>query len=187
MKETLMHRQHAISFNVSSLANSTRDSVLELNLLSLTFVSMSTGSYTLAMLHIDFQQRLQLLARDIQLVDLQLSPTPSQLLPPLSLPAKWFSIEEHAPRLAFVPSIENSDSESEGGILVVGGRKIFLYDLASSEVLEQNIRKSRRMEKKKKSRNAEEAADAKQKEKEREWRKKKARAVITWPWSDVTA
>lgn len=161
--------------------------VLELNLLSLAFVSTSAESYTLAMLHFDFQQRLQLLARDIQLNDPQLSPTPSQLLPPLPLPGKWFSIEEQAPRLIFVPSSESSDNECEGGILVVGGRKILLYDLAASDVLEQNIRKSRRMEKKKKSRNAEEAANAKQKEKERDWRKKKARAVITWPWSEVTA
>lgn len=139
------------------------------------------------MLHLDFQQRLQLLARDIQMDDLQLSPTPSQLLPPLSIPGKWFSVEEQTPRLIFVPSTENSDSECEGGILVVGGRKILLYDLASGDVLEQNIRKSRRTEKKKKSRNAEEVADAKQKEKESEWKKKKARAVITWPWSEVTA
>ena len=139
------------------------------------------------MLHFDFEQRLQLLARDIQVDDLQLSPTPSQLLPPLSLPGKWFSIEEHMPRLIFVPSTEDSDNECEGGILVVGGRKILLYDLASNDVLEQNIRKSRRMEKKKKSRNAEEVADAKEKEKEREWRKRKAHATITWPWSEVTA
>ena len=160
---------------------------MELNLLSLTFISTSAESYTLAMLHFDFQQRLQLLARDIQVDDHQLSPVPSQLLPPLSLPGKWFSIEEQTPRLIFIPSTEGSDTECEGGILVVGGRKILLYDLASSDVLEQNIRKSRRMEKKKKSRNAEEAENAKQKEKEREWRKKKARAVITWPWSEVTA
>jgi len=139
------------------------------------------------MLHFDFQQRLQLLARDIQIYDHQLSPTPSQLLPPLSPPGKWFSIEEQTPRLIFVPSPEDSDNECEGGILVVGGRKILLYDLAFSDLLEQNIRKSRRMEKKKKSRNADEVADAKQKEMEREWRTKKARAVIAWPWSEVTA
>ena len=139
------------------------------------------------MLHLDFQQRLQLLARDIEMDEIQLSPTPSQLLPPLSLPGKWFSIEEQTPRLIFVPSTENSDNECEGGILVVGGRKILLYDLASGDALEQNIRKSRRMEKMKKSRNAEEVADAKQKEKESEWKKKKARAMITWPWSEVTA
>ncbi|KAG8214764.1 CPSF A subunit region-domain-containing protein [Butyriboletus roseoflavus] len=162
-------------------------SILELNLLGLAFIATSAESYTLAMLHFDFQQCLQLLARDIQVDDLQLSPTPSQLLPPLLLPGKWFSIEDQTPHLAFVPYTESSDNECEGGILVIGGRKILLYDLASSDVLEQNIRKSRRMEKKKKSRNVEEAADAKQKEKEREWRKKKPRAAITWPWSEVTA
>ncbi|KAF8133979.1 CPSF A subunit region-domain-containing protein [Boletus edulis] len=164
-------------------------SVLELNLLSLAFITTSAESYTLAMLHFDFQQRLQLLARDIQIDDLQLSPTPSQLLPPLPLPGRWFSIEGQTPRLVFVPSIENRDGdiECEGGVLVVGGRKILLYELASGDALEQNVRKSRRTEKKKKSRNVDESADAKQKEKEREWKKKKARAAITWPWSEVTA
>lgn len=169
-----------------NLAKCIHASVLELNLLSLAFIPKSAESYTLAMLHFDFQQRLQLLARDIEVDDSQLSPTPSQLLPPLSLPGKWFSIEEQTPRLIFVPSIDGSDNKCEGGILIVGGQKILLYDLASSDVLEKNIRKSRRMEKKK-SRNAEEAANTKQKEKEWEWRQKKARAMITWPWSEVTA
>ncbi|KAF9219239.1 hypothetical protein BS17DRAFT_431256 [Gyrodon lividus] len=162
-------------------------SVLELNLLSLVFISTSAESYTLAMLHYDFQQRLQLLARDVSIEDLQLSSAPSPLLHPVPLPGKWFSIEEQTPRLIFVPSVESSDDDFEGGILVVGGRKILLYDLASRDVLEQNFRKSRRTEKKKRSGDTGEIAKAKEKEREREWRKKKARAVVTWPWSEVTA
>ncbi|KIK96855.1 hypothetical protein PAXRUDRAFT_10541 [Paxillus rubicundulus Ve08.2h10] len=162
-------------------------SIVELNLLSLAFVSSSAESYTLAMLHYDFQQRLQLLARDVSIEELQLSPAPSPLLPPLPLPGKWFSVEEQSPRLIFVPSIKSSDDDFEGGILVVGGRKILLYDLASRDVLETNLRKGRRAEKKKRSVDADEAAKAKEKEKEREWRKKKARATVAWPWSDVTA
>lgn len=71
--------------------------------------------------------------------------------------------------------------------MVIGGQKILFYDLASSDILEHNLRKSRRMEKRKKSKNVEEVANAKQTEKEREWRKEKASAVITWPWSEVTA
>ena len=187
MKETLTHRLHTFFSDVHTQANNMLDSILELNLLSLTFISTSADSYTLAMLHFDFQQRLQLLARDIQIDEHQLSPTPSQLLPPLSLPGKWFYIDEQTPRLIFVPSADSNDDECEGEILVVGGRNILLYDLASSDALEQNYRKSRRMEKKKKSRNAEEAASAKQKEKEMEWKKKKARAAVAWPWSEVTA
>ncbi|KAG9315581.1 CPSF A subunit region-domain-containing protein [Chiua virens] len=162
-------------------------SILELNLLSLAFISTSSESYALAMLHFDFQQRLQLLTRIIQLDDFQLSQAPSQLLPPMSLPGQWFSIEEQTPRLIFVPCTEGEDNEYEGGVLVIGGRKILLYDLASSDVLERNIRKSRRTEKKKKSRNPDEAVNAKQKEQEREWKKRKPRAMVTWPWSEVTA
>ncbi|KAF9236524.1 CPSF A subunit region-domain-containing protein [Melanogaster broomeanus] len=148
-------------------------SVVELNLLT--------------MLHYDFQQRLQLLARDVTIDDLQLSPAPSPLLPPVPPPGKWFSIEEQTPRLIFVPSVESSGDDFEGGVLIVGGRKILLYDLASRDVLEQNIRRNRRTEKKKRSGDAEEASRAKDKEMEREWRKKKTRAMITWPWSEVTA
>ncbi|KIJ17938.1 hypothetical protein PAXINDRAFT_72888 [Paxillus involutus ATCC 200175] len=161
-------------------------SIVELNLLSLAFIS---EPYTLAMLHYDFQQRLQLLARDVSIEELQLSPAPSPLLPPLPLPGKWFSVEEQAPRLIFVPSVETSDDDFEGGILVVGGRKILLYDLASRDVLEKNLRRGRRAEKKKRSGDADEAAKAKEKEKEkeREWRKKKARAAVAWPWSEITA
>ncbi|KIJ59461.1 hypothetical protein HYDPIDRAFT_177805 [Hydnomerulius pinastri MD-312] len=159
-------------------------SISEINLLSLAFVSAEAESYTLAILHYDFQQRLQLLARDLSIEDFQLSPAHSPLLPPILLPGKWFSVEEQTPRLVFVPAV---DDTFDGGILVLGGQEIMLYDLASRDVLEKNVRKSRRTEKGKKSRDAEEVTKAKQKEKEREWRKKKARAVITWPWSEVVA
>ncbi|KAH7885105.1 CPSF A subunit region-domain-containing protein [Phlebopus sp. FC_14] len=162
-------------------------SILELNLFSLAFISASRDSYTLAMLHFDFQQRIQLLARDVNVDELQLSPSTSPLLPPIPLPGKLFSIVEHPPRLIFVPSMDGSDDDFEGGILVVGGREILLYDLASKEMMERNISKSRRTEKRKRSEDAEEATKAKQKEQEREWRKKKARAAITWPWSEVAA
>lgn len=139
------------------------------------------------MLHFDFQQRLQLLAREVNIDTFELSQTPSPLLPPLPLPAKWFAIEEQTPRLVFVPAIDESDLAFEGGVLVVGGRKIMLYNLASKDALEKNVSKSRRAEKRKKSGDAEEAAKAKQKDKERQWKKRKARAIVTWPWSEVTA
>jgi DNA damage-binding protein 1 len=185
MTETSMHRKDSFHRPWHIFwAEAICYSIVELNLLSLAFIS---EPYTLAMLHYDFQQRLQLLARDVSIEELQLSPAPSPLLPPLPLPGKWFSVEEQAPRLIFVPSVETSDDDFEGGILVVGGRKILLYDLASRDVLEKNLRRGRRAEKKKRSGDADEAAKAKEKEKEREWRKKKARAAVAWPWSEVTA
>lgn len=142
---------------------------------------------TLALLHIDFQQRIQLLARDINVDEIQLSPMTSPILPPASLPQQWFPVEDHPPRLVFVSADQEMDRDFTGGVLVVGGCKILFYDLASGPVAEQNLRRARRIEHKKRSVDAEEASKAKQKEQEREWRKRKARAVVNWPWSEVTA
>ncbi|KIN94881.1 hypothetical protein M404DRAFT_17165 [Pisolithus tinctorius Marx 270] len=155
----------------------------ELNLLSIAFVAKNT----LALLHVDYQQRLQLLARDISSSDFQLSPAASLLLPPFALPEDWFSTEEHPPRLVLVPPDQDEGQDFNGAVLVVGGRKILLYDLASNDAAAHNHSKALRMEKKKRSADAEEASKAKQKEKERERFKKKPRATVDWPWSEVTA
>ncbi|KAI6039683.1 CPSF A subunit region-domain-containing protein [Pisolithus marmoratus] len=158
-------------------------STMELNLLSIAFVAPDT----LALLHIDCQQRFQLLARDIGSGDFQLSPAASLLLPPFALPDDWFSVEEHPPRLVLVPPDEEKDQNFNGAILVIGGRKILLYDLASNDAAARNRSKAQRMDKMKRSADAEEASRAKQKEKERERFKKKPRATVDWPWSDVAA
>lgn len=159
-------------------------SAMELNLLSIAFVGLNT----LALLHIDYQQRLQLLARDISSSDFQLSPAASSLLPPFALPEDWFSVEEDPPRLVFVSPVEESGcDEFNGAVLVLGGRKILLYDLASEDVAARNRSKAERMDKKKRSADAEEASRAKQKEKEREKFKRKPRATVNWPWSAVAA
>ncbi|KAG6333787.1 hypothetical protein ID866_5298 [Astraeus odoratus] len=152
-------------------------SIIELNLLSLAFI----GVNTLAFLHMDFQQRFQLLARELIINDLQLSRTVSPVLPPAALPEKWFTVEDQPPRLVYVSADDGGDHDFNGGVLVVGGRKILLYDLASTEVAEQNLSKIRRTEKMKRSTDAEEASRAKQKEKEREWKKRKARAIGSPP------
>ncbi|KAI6158847.1 CPSF A subunit region-domain-containing protein [Pisolithus thermaeus] len=158
-------------------------SAMELNLLSIAFV----GQDTLALLHIDYQQRLQLLARDINSGDFQLSPAASLLLPPFALPEDWFSVEEHPPHLVFVPPDEEKGRDFNGAVLVLGGRKILLYDLASHDAAARNHSKAQRMDKKKRSADAEEASRAKQKERERERFKKKPRAAVNWPWSAVAA
>lgn len=159
-------------------------SAIELNLLSIAFVGLNT----LALLHIDYQQRLQLLARDISSGDFQLSPAASPLLPSFALPEDWFSVEEDPPQLVLIPPVEEKDCDDfNGAVLVLGGRKILLYDLASDDVAARNHSKAQRMDKKKRSADAEEASRAKQKEKEREKFKRKPRAAVNWPWSAVAA
>lgn len=144
------------------------------------------GMNTLALLHVDFRQRLRLLAREIILDDGQLSPVASPLLTPLVLPETWFTIEENPPRLVFISANKAIPGDFNGGILIVGGCKIILYDLARGDVLEKSVNKARRMEKKGKA-NIEEEGTPKEKGKETEYKKRKPRAVVDWPWSEVTA
>ncbi|KAH7926445.1 hypothetical protein BV22DRAFT_1118853 [Leucogyrophana mollusca] len=162
-------------------------SIPELNLLGLAFIPSSSESQTLAMLHLDHQQRLQLLSRELSVEDLQVSPSPSNILPPISLPEKLFEVADEAPSIISIPLYEDDAEDFHGGVLIIGGRRILLYDLTSEDTQEKYQAKQRRTEKKKKSVDQAEAMSAKQKELEREGRKKKARASIDWPWGEVTA
>jgi DNA damage-binding protein 1 len=160
--------------------------IIELNLLDITFVSTSRDVYTLAMMHIDYQQRLQLLTRDLSIEDLQLSPSPSSLLPSLPVPGKLFSTamdDDGTPAIIHIPSYEGDDDDFEGGILVLGGRKVMLYDFVSSDMQTKREGKKNRVDKKRIAGDAEASA----KEKDREWKKRKHRAAVEWPWAEVTA
>ncbi|KAG0700426.1 CPSF A subunit region-domain-containing protein [Suillus ampliporus] len=161
--------------------------IIELNLLDITFVSTSRDVYTLAMMHIDYQQHLQLLTRDLSIDDLQLSPSPSPLLPSLPVPGKLFSTamdDDGNPAIIHIPSYEGDDDDDfEGGILIIGGRKIMLYDFVNTDTQAKRESKKKRADKKKNTGDAE----ANAKEKGREWKKRKARAAVEWPWAEVTA
>lgn len=135
------------------------------------------------MLHIDYQERIQLLSRELSIVDEQLSSMLSMVLPPIPLPVKSFPHTDAPPRLAFVPPA----SGDLGGLLVLGGRKLLYYELAGQEIQAKAKGKRNRSEKKKKSEDREEVKRAREKESEREWRKKKAKSWVDWPWSDVCA
>jgi DNA damage-binding protein 1 len=170
----------------------------ELTLLALTFIpSNLTDELCLAILHIDYQQRLQLLSRDLDVSsnNEQLSPKPSALFPPAPLPQKSFPgpfTEESLPALIPIPAppssfAENTDSP-QGGILILGGKKVLYYDFAPSAAQTKSKGKSSRTEKKMKT--GIEKVDAnklKAKEAEREWKKRKVQAWVEWPWSEVAA
>ncbi|KAG1898161.1 CPSF A subunit region-domain-containing protein [Suillus fuscotomentosus] len=161
-------------------------SITELNLLDITFVSTSRDMYTLAMMHIDYQQRLQLLTRDLSIEDLQLSTLPSPLLPSLPVPGKLFSTamdDDGTPTIIHIPSYKVDDDDFEGGILIIGGRKIMLYDFVDVETRAKRESKKKRADKKKTTGETE----ANAKEKGIEWKKRKARAAVEWPWAEVTA
>lgn len=165
----------------------------ELNVLGLAFLPVPDDEYAVAILHLDYQDRVQLLARDILVEDLELSSHPSTLLQPTSISAKILPFPTDAPpHIIPVPALDASEAADEeegflGGVLIVGGRKILLYELASVEGRAKQRGKRRRLESKKQSGDVAEISKAMKKERERETRIRKASGNVEWPWGEVTA
>ncbi|KAK2459647.1 hypothetical protein APHAL10511_008292 [Amanita phalloides] len=167
-------------------------SVPELNIFSIAFLPTTPRDYAVAILYLDNKRRVQLHARDILLNESELSARPSVLLHPTLLAEKHFpSPAEIVPRLMTVPSANPSADEDDdvfrGGVLVVGGRKLLLYELASKDAQDKQDGKWRRLEARKYSSDANEVTKAREKEAERESRRRKPKASIEWPWSEVAA
>lgn len=163
----------------------------EFNLLGLEFLPLQEDEYALGILHVDYQERVQLLARDISLEELELSSSPSTVLTPTVISNKVVPYPDETTLHLFPvqpQSVEDSDIDEEnflGGLLIIGGRKIVMYELASSQGQAKQRSKRRRLEKRKKS--AADVEEARNKEKEREGRSRKVCGSIEWPWSEVTA
>ncbi|KAF8630852.1 hypothetical protein AX17_005211 [Amanita inopinata Kibby_2008] len=164
----------------------------ELNVFSLAFLPTPEFEYSIAILYLDNRGRLQLHARDIFVEDLELSAYSSSLLQSTVISDKVFPFPaEIVPRLLSVPALNQyadvNDDEFRGGVLVVGGKKVLLYELAAKEAQQRQKGKRRRLEARKSSSDVNEAAKAMEKEKEREGRKRKPKASVEWPWSEVAA
>jgi len=148
----------------------------------------------LAILYLDSQERLQLCARDIDVDAFELSYHPSSLLNSTIISNKVIPYpSDSLPRLIPVQPEINDDGINviedsfQGGVLLVGGRQILLFELSSKENQGKLKGKRKRLEARKKSTDAAEVAKAKAKERDRESRKKKPNAVVEWPWSQITA
>lgn len=169
------------------------NSLPELNLLALSFVVTAAHAYTLAILHIDHQQRVQLLSRDLDVDELELSITPSACLQRVILPLNWFPYTKHSLILVSVPpfpldsTLDQEEAECLGGVLVLGGRKVIFVEAASVEEQKSEKGKEKRQQRRKSSGVEAMLKLAKQKEKEREAKKVKPRATVKWPWSEVVA
>ncbi|KAF8158252.1 mono-functional DNA-alkylating methyl methanesulfonate N-term-domain-containing protein [Crassisporium funariophilum] len=170
-------------------------SLPELNVFALSFLPTLDHDYTLAILYFDAQDRLQLSARDLDLDALELSSHPSPLLHSTVISNKSIPCPTDIPPLLIPvpPSESNEDGINEaedafqGGVLVVGGRQILLYEVCSKEEQEKQKGKRKRLEAKKKSSDSAEISKAKAKERERESRRRKPNATVEWPYSNVTA
>ena len=161
-------------------------SISELNILSLAFVSSADNLQSLAILHRDHRERIQLLSRDINVGDTELSSSLSTVFPSTAISAKLLLPNDSLPFLVYVPS-STGENHFAGGVLLLGGRKIVFFEFATKESEDKHKSKHRRTERMKKSSDIAEVQRAKQKESERESRKRKPRAMVEWPWSEVTA
>ena len=148
----------------------------------------------MAILYLDSQERLQLCARDIDVDAYELSHHLSPLLTSTPISNKVIPYPtDSLPRLVPVQpeinddGVNTSEDNFQGGVLVVGGRQILLFEVSSSERQEKPKGKRKRLEAKKKSTDAIEVAKARAKELERENRRKKPNAIVEWPWSQITA
>ena len=167
-------------------------SVPELNIFSIAFLPTSASEYAVAILHLGNKHRVLLHARDILLNDLELSDHPSVLLHPTPLAETCFPFPtDVVPHLLTAPPADyhaGTDSDVfKGGVLVVGGRKLLLYELAGKDAQEKQKVKRRKLEARKSSLDVNEAAKAREKEAERDSKRRKPKASIEWPWSEVAA
>lgn len=144
----------------------------------------------MAILYLDAQERLQLCARDVDIPNLELSPQLSTVLLPTLIPDRVVpNPSEYSLRLIPVEPDATSDADDAfaGGVMVVGGKDILLFELASVEAQEKQRGKQKRLGAKLNSSDPTESAQARAKEQERGFRKRKAKASVSWPWNEVTA
>ena len=143
--------------------------------------------FSIAMLFLDNKERVQLHARDIcddiKASRVELSPGTSSLLLPTLVPSNLFYLPDAVPSLIPVPPL--SKEGFAGGVLIVGGMEIVLYEVAPVDSQLKHRGKQERLRQKRKSLDKTKVDQAK--EKEREVKRRRAKATITWPWSNVTA
>ncbi|KAF4605198.1 hypothetical protein EYR40_003981 [Pleurotus pulmonarius] len=162
----------------------------ELNVLSIAFLPTEyEDTYAIGILHMDHQERLMLVARELSIDHLELDPQVSTCLPQTVLvPGIFPTCTIHIPKLVHVPAFSSGEETTfRGGVIVLGGRRILLYEMSDPEWQKRAKGKAKRIANKKKSTDDATVSEAKEKEKARAEKKRKARAAIDWPWSDVVA
>lgn len=162
-----------------------------MNVLSICFLPTAEDEYTLAILYVDSQNRLQLCARNIDVDGLELSPQFSTLLLPTLIPERVvpYPTDHRIHLIPVQPDIPASSDFSAffGGVMVVGGKEILLFELASLEGQAKQRGKQKRLETKMKSSDPLESGQARAKELQRGSRTRKPKASVAWPWNEVAA
>ncbi|KAJ3856320.1 CPSF A subunit region-domain-containing protein [Lentinula lateritia] len=176
--------------------------VPELNLLSFAFLPLvHEDNYALALLYIDYKEHIQLVSRNLRIspdsnADLDVA-NYSNLLSPTSISYKNLpNPAETAVHLIPIPADEDylydmDEDEQDtdvflGGILVVGGSRILLYELTSQEAQELRPAKGKGKRKRDSKKRIDSPTESGSKQK-KEIKKRDPRATVEWPWSWVTA
>ena len=153
------------------------------------FLPVGARNYSLAILHLDHNQNLILLARDLILSERELSLEPSLLLPQTIVSSSALISTDAPPSLVVVPPQQSHGTKESapGGVLVLGGRKVRFFELSSEEWQEKYRERLRKAEGQKKNADRSSEGKTKEKQKGREIKKRKAKATVEWPWNEVTA
>ncbi|KAJ3781139.1 CPSF A subunit region-domain-containing protein [Lentinula aff. detonsa] len=154
----------------------------ELNLLSFTFLPLvneeeqHTHTYAVALLHLDYQEHIQLISRTLTIS----SDTGPELDSTTTIDVEYSS-HFFSPTLISFKNVPTPDEGGKdvflGGILVVGGSRILLYELNSQEVLNPNSKSKGKGKRKQDARVTHEKTT----------KKREPRATVDWPWSRVSA
>lgn len=157
--------------------------------------------YSLAILHYDASEKVQLLARDLieDESSWELSHHPSTILKPTTISSQvlpqptqlrsWLIAVPPQMRLGDEDHGDEAEGDSHfaGGVLVVGGRKILLYELASDESRQRQEHKRVSLQKKKAAQDKVTVQKAISKQLMQDMKMRKPTALVDWPWGEVTA
>lgn len=176
--------------------------VPELNILSLALVSSPEEAVdtpepsALAILYLDHRQNIQLLLRDLNISEYELSPSPSLMFTPATISSKVFEtvpIPENPPIIVNIPPLKlpnpeamEGTSDFNGDLLVIGGKKLLLFELTSKEYQRKHHKKLRKQERRRSTTGKDKSKEDAKEDKEGKSRSKPI-ASVAWPWSEVTA
>ncbi|KAF7365431.1 CPSF-A domain-containing protein [Mycena venus] len=173
-------------------------SIMDSVIISLAFLP-SPDEYAIAILFYDHTRRVRLHARTVVKDNdssYDISYELSTVLHPTPISPKFLPYPETAvPKLIPVlcpQDFTNTDAENEsetfiGGVLLVGGTRILLFEVVSADGQDKQRNKRRKLERAKETGIKAEIEKATQKQLDRDTRKRKPKASVDWPWSEITS
>ncbi|KAJ7043868.1 mono-functional DNA-alkylating methyl methanesulfonate N-term-domain-containing protein [Mycena alexandri] len=186
-----------VALSEGNFVSASDASLMELVVLSIAFLP-SRDECSIAILHQDHAHRVQLHARTVfeleNSSDYDISPDLSTVLHFTPISSKTLPYPAEAvPKLIPVPCPRDTDADLEesdsfiGGVLLVGGTRILLFEVVSAEGQLKQKNKRRKLEREKTSGKKADIEKASKKEDERNSRKRKPKAFVDWPWSEITS